>query len=255
MTLLEVVVLAIVQGVSEFLPISSSGHLVVVSALLGRAPSADLNIVLHAGTLLSILVFFWRRVLRLLREDRRVIGLIVVGTIPAAVAGLIIKYRYRGLLEDPLLTGFMLIVTGLLLLATLRLPKGELRYPDLSASKSFSIGLFQASALLPGISRSGSTIFGGLLAGLSREAAATFSFLLAIPAIAGATTLELRDLLATGTSSVPVSYLGVGCGIAFGVGLVSLAWLFRWIESGRLHYFAYWCIPLGLGVVAWQLLG
>jgi undecaprenyl-diphosphatase len=254
-TLLEVLVLAVVQGVSEFLPISSSGHLVVVTELLGRAPSVDLNIVLHAGTLMSILVYFRSRILRLLREDRRVIGLLIVGTIPAAVAGVVIKYRYRGLLESPLLTGFMLIVTGVLLLATTRLAVGEGRYQDLSPGKSFSIGLFQALALLPGVSRSGATIFGGLLAGLNRQTAATFSFLLAIPAMAGATVLELRDLVVDGNGSVPGSYLAMGCVVAFLVGLGSLAWLFRWIERGRLHYFAYWCIPLGIAVVAWQLLG
>jgi undecaprenyl-diphosphatase len=254
MTLLEVVVLAVVQGVSEFLPISSSGHLVIVAEFLGRGASVDLNIVLHAGTLLSILVFFWRRVARLLTEDPRMIWLIAVGTIPAAALGLLIRYRFRGALESPLLTGFMLIVTGLMLLASDRLEGRKGRDSELSVRASFSIGLFQALALLPGISRSGATIFGGMLSGLTQHSAATFSFLLAIPAIAGASVLELRDLLVAGNGSVPNSYLAVGCAVAFAVGLASLAWLFRWIEVGKLHLFAYWCIPLGIAVVVWQVI-
>ncbi len=254
MSLVEILVLAVVQGVTEFLPISSSGHLVVVAELMGGAGAdAAVNIMLHAGTLLSILVFFWRRVVGLLFEDRRVIWLLIVGTIPAAVLGLLIRYRFSGALENPLLAGLMLIATGLLLLATQWVDVGNDRYQSLSASRSLGIGLFQALALLPGISRSGATIFGGLLAELDRESAATFSFLLAIPAIGGASLLELAELVASGESTSAAASLLLGCLVAFGVGLGALAWLFNWIKRGKLHHFAYWCLPVGLGVVVWQL--
>ncbi len=254
MSALEILVLAVVQGVTEFLPISSSGHLVLVAELFGSpGPDSAVNIVLHAGTLLSILVFFWRRIARLATEDRKVIKLLVVGTLPAAILGLLIRYRYPGVLESPLLAGLMLVVTGLLLVATRGVTDRTASYRELGAGGSFAVGLFQALALLPGISRSGATIFGGMLGGLSPRAAANFSFLLAIPAIGGATVLELAELLSRGDGSTAIGLLALGCGVAFVVGLGALAWLFKWIELGRLHYFAYWCLPLGIGVVIWQL--
>lgn len=255
MSWIDIVILAVVQGIAEFLPISSSGHLVVVTELLGREPATDLNVVLHAGTLLSILVYFRSRIVALLSSDYRVVPLLIVGSIPAAALGLWIKRSHEGLLENGLLTGLMLVVTGLFLLGT-RGFDGEGRdYRNLKPSGSFLIGLFQALALLPGISRSGATIFGGLIAGLDRHSAATFSFLLAIPAIGGATVLEVADLMQGAEKSASPLMLAVGCLIAFVVGLVALRWLFQWIEGGKLHYFAYWCIPFGLAVVVWQLLG
>lgn len=254
MSLVEILILAVVQGVTEFLPISSSGHLVVVAELLeGVKPDGAVNVVLHAGTLLSILVFFRRRIALLAGADRRVIGLLIAGTVPAAALGLLIRYRYPGALESSLLAGCMLIVTGVLLLGTRALDHGGEGYEELSPAGSVEIGLFQALALLPGISRSGATIFGGLLAGLDRRAAATFSFLLAIPAIGGASALELVELLRGGDGSTAPGLLIFGCAVAFVVGLASLGWLFRWIEGGKLHYFAYYCLPIGAAVVIWQL--
>ncbi len=256
MSLIEVLLLAVVQGITEFLPISSSGHLVVVSELLGAGQaSAEVNVVLHAGTLLSILVFFRRRILRLLAEDRRVIWLLILGTLPAAVLGLTVRAGYREVLENPLLAGFMLVATGLMLLMTVKLKEGVGLYSDAPPRTGLVIGLFQALALLPGMSRSGATIFGGLLMGLGRQSAATFSFLLAIPAIGGASMLEIADLVVHGNGSASVEALVLGCLVSFGVGLVALGWLFRSIESGKLHYFAYWCLPLGVAVIAWQLAG
>lgn len=254
MTLLDILFLAVVQGIAEFLPISSSGHLVVIEELLlPESAGADLNIVLHSGTLLSILVFYWRRVSRLIFDDRRVLLLLIAGTLPAVVLGLLIKTTYEPLLESALLAGPMLLLTGWLLLRTKSLEQGALVYQRLSYRHALLIGIFQALALLPGVSRSGSTIFAGLLVGLDRRSAATFSFLLAIPAIAGANLLELREMLAGEAAPSSVGLMAAGAGVAFVVGLGSLAWLIRWIERGKLHYFAYWCIPVGIGVLIWQL--
>ena len=251
MSWVDTLILAVVQGLSEFLPISSSGHLVVVTELLGGEPSADVNIVLHAGTLFSILVYFRKRILALLRQPR-VVWLLVVGSIPAAALGFWVKSSRGDLLESGLLTGFMLIGTGLILLAMKRYDGSGIPYEELQARRSLGVGFFQALALLPGISRSGSTILGGLWAGLDRASAATFSFLLAIPTIAGASLLEIVDLVGGEGTTVAPHVLLVGCAVAFVVGLAALHWLFRWVESGRLHLFAYWCIPVGLGVVLWQ---
>ncbi|HMP78360.1 MAG TPA: undecaprenyl-diphosphate phosphatase [Pirellulaceae bacterium] len=252
---LRVVILAVVQGIGEFLPISSSGHVVVGDALLGGAKeSTRLNIVLHLGTLLSILVFYWQRIWQLLGSDRRVIGLLIVGTIPAAVVGLTVRYQFPQLLESPLLAGFMFSITAFLLMLLLRTKEGEGDYRSMSYRLAILIGLAQALAILPGISRSGATIVAAVLLGLRRDSAATYSFLLAIPAIGGAGVLELKDLMdPTEEMEISLGLLLGGAFIAFVVGLVSLKLLVRLLDRGRLHLFAYWLIPFGMLVIVWQL--
>lgn len=251
MHLMEMVVLAVVQGIAEFLPISSSGHLVLVGWLLGNASeSATVEIILHAGTLASILVIFWRRIFDLLTNDRRVVPLMVVGTVPVVLVGLPLKMYAESLLKSPLLAGAMLLVTGALLLALKFVGKGEREYSSLSWWQAVLIGCFQAVAILPGISRSGATIFGGRLMGLRGADAVTFSFLLAIPAISGATVLAVKDLLEEGAGGTDVAMLITGAMISFVTGIFALRWLIRWSTKDRLHWFAFWCIPVGFIVLA-----
>lgn len=262
LALWQLLILAVVQGVTEFLPISSDGHLVVLSAImLGGDQDAldkfiEVNIVLHIGTLFSILVYYWQRVWRLLGEDRRVIGLLIVGTIPAVVLGLPLRKLWPEILSNPLLAGLMLPVSGLLLLIAARFQKGTGDYQTLPYGKTFLIGIAQATAILPGLSRSGSTITAGVLSGLSPKAAANFSFLLALPVIGGAGLLEVIEMAREGSSSgVPVAHL-VAAGItSFFVGLGAIAGLMQVIQRGRLAWFAWWCIPLGIAVTLWQLFG
>ncbi|MBL8852512.1 MAG: undecaprenyl-diphosphate phosphatase [Planctomycetaceae bacterium] len=254
------ILLAIVQGVAEFLPISSSGHLALGAHFLGLSEGQDeLSIVLHGGTLGSILVFYHRRILALLSQDRRVIPMLIVGTIPAGVLGVFLKKMAPSMWGIDIMDGFpaaltaslMLPITGLLMLsipllrARQRDEEALQEYQQLSYGQVFVIGCFQAFALLPGISRSGSTIFAGILTGLRSQAAATFSFLLAIPAICGAMTLELKDVIENGSTTSPV-LLVTGAFISFVVGLVSLVLLSKFINQGKLHWFAYWTIPVGL---------
>jgi undecaprenyl-diphosphatase len=254
MTNLQMLILAIVQGITEFLPISSSGHLVVIEALMGVAHDAtDVNIVLHAGTLGSILIFYWRRIWRLLLEDRRVIGPLIVGTIPAVIAGLFIKEHVDRLLESPVVAGLMLPVTGLMLLWISRRQPGDKTYQQLSYRDALTIGLFQAVAITPGISRSGATIVAGLMVGLKRQDAATFSFLLAIPVISGAVLLSYLDMQTTdAVATTQLTTMLWGAVLALLVGLLALQWLIGWVVRGKLYYFAWWCIPLGIAVLAWQ---
>jgi undecaprenyl-diphosphatase len=266
MSLDEILILAVIQGITEFLPVSSSGHLVVGNAVLetlGYPPTEDLlevNIVLHLGTLAAILVFYCREVGQLLGRDRRLIPLLVVGTIPAAVVGVPLKKLVPELLANPLLAGAMFPVTALLLLWAARRDAGTTPYGELRYASTIKIGLLQALALLPGISRSGATIAGGLACGLDRQSAGTFAFLLAIPAIAGAGTLELVDLFQQSTDESAVStatsplVLAAGAFVAMVVGLAALWWLVRWIRAGRLASFAWYLVPLGAVVVVWQLL-
>jgi undecaprenyl-diphosphatase len=260
LSLLEIVILACVQGATEFLPVSSSGHLVIMAAFLapdGRTEGLDipaLNIVLHGGTLLSILVFYARRILKLLGEDRRTLGLLIIGTIPAVVVGLPLKkFAGESILANPLLAGCLLPLTGILLLGLRRPVTTVQRYQELTVGQVLWIGISQAAAILPGLSRSGVTISTATRLGLAPESAATFSFLLAIPAIGGACVLELAGGLLSEGASIPLLNLAIGAGVAFVVGLVCLNWLVRWVERGLLHYFAWWCIPVGIGVVIWQL--
>jgi undecaprenyl-diphosphatase len=260
LSLLEIIVLAVVQGLTEFLPVSSSGHLVIVAKFLvpGGQPQsldiADLNIVLHAGTLVSILVVYFRRIAKLFGEDRRLIGRLAVATIPAVLVGLPLK-KFAGdsVLANPLLAGCLLIVTGIMLLVTVRFPPGKTECRDISYRQAFLIGLSQAVAILPGLSRSGATISTGLGLGLQPASAATFSFLMAIPVIGGASLLELVSQFGDAEVTTPVLHLFIGASVACFVGLAALLWMIRWIERGKLQWFAAWCIPLGIVVVAWQL--
>ncbi|MHB1037640.1 MAG: undecaprenyl-diphosphate phosphatase [Pirellulales bacterium] len=260
MDFLLIVVLAVVQGITEFLPISSDGHLVVVARLYEALTARPLpevlevEIVLHAGTLLSVLVIFWRPLWRLLGADRRVIGLLVVGTLPAVVSGLLLERYFKNMLENPVAAGLGFFVTAAMLLWASRCPKGQRSYRDLTYRDALLIGLFQALAPLPGVSRSGSTIAAGLaLAGLRRTAAADFSFLLAVPAIGGAVFLNTIKLATNGSPATGVGTLAVGTVVAFLVGLVALGWLLRWIETGRLQGFGYYCLLAGAITIGWQL--
>lgn len=261
---IEIIILAIVQGITEFLPVSSSGHLVVANALLeslGHPPTEDLvevNIVLHLGTLLAVLVVYRREIARMLTSDRKVAAFVVAGTIPAAIVGVFLKKVLDDqvssqILDNVLLAGCMFPITAIVLLLAMRRQEGSIDYPQLTLGKVMAIGVAQALAILPGISRSGSTIAAGIACGLHREAAATFAFLLAIPAIAGAGALEALDVLEQGSTGTAPIVLALGFLISFLVGWGSLVLLIRFVRQGRLSVFAWYLVPLGVVVVAWQL--
>jgi len=264
-----IILLAAIQGSTEFLPVSSSGHLVVVQELfkqcgypLPQRETLTLDVVLHFGTLLSVVVFFWRRIWELLTRDWRVIGLVAIGSIPAGIAGFTLKKHFEAMFENPLGVGCLFFVTGALLLWADRRPAGETKYQEMSYWRALIVGLFQAIAILPGVSRSGSTITAGIGVGLRRQDAATFSFLLAIPAIAGAGLKEGYDRFWKGGQEYLYTLqqgdfavmLLAGALVSFVVGLLALRWLIGWLEKGRLHWFAWWVFGMGSVVVSWQLL-
>ena len=253
----QLIILAIVQGITEFLPISSDGHLAIISQWL--APGQDLdqfvevNIVLHLGTFCSILTYYWRRICRLVGEDRRLIGLLIIGTLPAVLLGLPLHKFGKEILGSALLAGCMLPITGVLLLVAHRYRFSLQDYRATSWRQALLIGCAQATALLPGVSRSGTTITSGVALGLTPASATTFSFLLALPAIAGAGVLGIIDIAQGKGSFTPPLWLAVGAIVSFVVGLCAISLLVRMLERQRLHWFAYWCIPFGLVVIAWQL--
>ena len=247
------ILLGAIQGVAEFLPISSSGHLVIAEALLGgQYENVQINVALHFGTLLSILVVYRHRLLPIL-SSRRLCLAVVVATIPLVVVGLLLKDQIDRFFDTPLLAGCALCVTALLMALTRRVEHGERSLQEIGWRDALVVGLFQAVSPVPGISRSGSTIFGGLTSGLRRDAAADFSFFIAMPALSGALMLHLGDLMQTGKSGPGWGPLLVGTTTAFVVGIVALKALLRLVVGRRLYWFAWYCGIIGLSTIVWQL--
>lgn len=255
MDALKIVLLGILQGITEFLPVSSDGHLVITEELLGGIPeSAALNIALHIGTLGSILFVYRRRIQQLLHQPR-IIWMIVLATLPLVIVGVPLKFLFKMLEEsslNALAAGFGLLVTSGLMFRSQRIAMGELTLDQITPQMAILIGSLQAVAAAPGISRSGCTIFMGLMLGLSRTAAADFSFLIAIPAILGATVLYSKDILFSGETGTDPGLLAVGALVSFVVGLFALSWLLRIVVSGSLDKFAWYCLVLGIVCITWQ---
>jgi undecaprenyl-diphosphatase len=255
MTTAFAVLLGAVQGVTEFLPISSKTHLVVVPALLGhRPPSLAFIVLLHLGTLVALVLYFARDLWQLLTglvtggEGRRLAVLLIVASIPAAVFGLVFEETFERLLGRPKHVAFSLLATAVVLVGAEWLAGGlwgvggrrRLARPLRAEPRpvdAIGIGLAQAVALLPGVSRSGSTMSAGLALGLRREAVARFSFLLAIPAIAGANVLELDNVLSDGIGSAEVA----GFAAALVCGFASVALLLRYLKRFTYLPFAAYC--------------
>jgi len=265
--------LGVLQGITEFLPISSSGHLVLGKAILGvQTHGVAFEVFVHFGTLLAVVTVFWNDVWRmfvavgqavrkplpshwvaLYQRDTffRLVVLILVGSIPAGVIGVLFESNIENAFSSPLFVSFMLILTGGILLGT-RWAHGEDR--QFGVVRGFLIGVAQSLAILPGISRSGSTIATGMYLGVERSEAARFSFLLALPAIFGATVLKSLELAETGVSRHEELVLAVGAVTSYVAGVLALKWLLGVIRRGRLDRFAYYCFAIGLlGIAAFGL--
>jgi undecaprenyl-diphosphatase len=256
----EALVLGVVQGATEFLPVSSSGHLVVTQALLGvSVPGVLFEVAVHVATLLSIVLVYRARVgglaVGVLRRDGdawRYVGLLALATLPAAVLGLAFEAPLEALFERPWVPGVGFLVTGALLWSSRRaLARDPSRSPG--AREAFLIGLAQALALVPGISRSGSTVVMGLWLGVEAREAAAFSFLMALPAIAGAAVLQVPDLL-EGPPAVGGEALLVG-GVAAALTGVLAIWIFVALLARRtFHHFAYYVWSVGVIFLVWLAL-
>lgn len=258
MSLLIAAVLGLVQGVSEFLPISSDGHLVIFENLLGVGDEGGLSFVIavHVGSLVALLFFYRARLLELIRgfftRDLAAladIGKLAVATLPAVLVGLFLKDRVEAAFQTPWMAGAGLIVTGAFLITTLfTLPSASAAAP--SFGQALAIGCAQAFAILPGVSRSGSTIALSLALGIAPLAAAEFSFLLGIIAIAGAAVLDLPDLRAAGATTAATPML-LGAAVAALSGLAALEVFVRFLKSRRFHLFAYYCWAAGAAFLAY----
>lgn len=259
---LQAIVLGIVQGISEFLPISSDGHLVIAQQILAYflgeklADGKDLVVMLHLGTLAAIVAVYARDLWEL-RKDFRLCAMIVMATIPAAVAGLTLEDWFDQVFNSSLIAGFGLLVTAVMLYCGHIMEKGLHTEKTLPWPAMLLIGCFQALALLPGVSRSGSTIVAGLLTGMDRVSATRFSFLLAVPVTAGAITLTVKHLLEGETSGppIPLGPMVVGIVVAFVVGWLVLHGMIRLVQQRRLPWFAAYCVALGAVTIALSLNG
>ncbi len=255
MDIFQAVILGIVQGLTEFIPVSSSGHLIILREFLG-IHGADLAVdaVLQLATILAVFSYFFndfadlgKAFVRLLsgkivsEEDKRMLAAIALGTIPALILGLILEDKMETIFRDSHLVAIMLLLgSGLMFLAEILARQNS----GLTAKKGIVIGFFQALALIPGVSRSGATISGGLLTGLDRSSATRFSFLLAFPIILGSGLKQFIDLFKAGELSSIGPTLGVGFLVSFIVGLLAIHYLLRYLKHHRLTVFIWYRIIL-----------
>lgn len=241
----------LVQGLTEFLPISSSGHLVLIPALLGiDEPDLATSAVLHLGTLIAVLWFYRADITRLVREPRsdhskRVWLLLAVGTVPAAAVGLSLDGPIEIIFSEPSFVAIALIMTGLVLTLSLAFAPGERSMGEGRTGDAVVVGLAQALALIPGVSRSGTTITAGLVQGFSRIEAARYAFLLGVPAIAGAGLIQGIELVDRGGFEPNVL---VGMAVAAVTGYFAIGGLVRLLGSSGLAPFAIYCV--GFGTIA-----
>jgi len=255
MNFIDAILLGILQGATEFLPVSSSGHLVLAQHLLGgiKQPGVLFDVLLHVGTMIAVAIYFWRDLSGLIsslwRKDelaatqRYVVKLLIVGSVPTAIIGLLFKDFFVGLFERPDLVCIMLLITGSLLWLAERLRHIQDARTEMSYADAILVGIVQGCAIIPGVSRSGSTIAALLMRGIDGETAARFSFLLALPAVFGAALLSLTDLETVSGAVLP-AYLA-GSLVALVIGLLCIHLLLGLIRRRRLHWFAIYCWLVG----------
>lgn len=255
MSFLDAILLGVLQGATEFLPVSSSGHLALAQHLLGDFEQSGVlfDVLLHVGSMVAVTLYFWRDLVGLVsslwRRDeaaapqRFMVMLLIVGSVPTAVIGLLFKDFFVGLFERPVIVCIMLLVTGSLLWLAEKLRNREQSRTEMSLVDAIVVGTVQGCAIIPGISRSGSTIAALLLRGVDGETAARFSFLLALPAVFGAALLSLKDLDSVVPGTV-YPYLA-GTLAALVTGLLCIHLLMGFIRRRRLHWFAFYCWFVG----------
>ncbi len=258
MTQLTAFLLGIVQGLTEFLPVSSSGHLVVIQSFFPGFHGEELafDVVLHLGTLMAVVIYFRNDLLALTGalkpgaeggRERMLLLWIILATIPTGLIGFLGKDIFRQLFSIPRLVGVTLLITALLLWLAERIPTGKRTQHESGWWRSLLIGLAQGLAILPGISRSGATIATAMFTGLDRIEAARFSFLISIPAIMGATLLDLPAITRlSGQATVP---LIIGFITSLLTGYAALGLLMFVVRRGRLVYFSIYCVIVGVTVL------
>ncbi|BDV25967.1 UDP pyrophosphate phosphatase [Corynebacterium ulcerans] len=260
----QTIVLSIVQGLTEFLPISSSGHLRIISQLFwGEDAGASFTAVVQLGTELAVLVYFAKDIAKIVTGwfrglfnkdargfDYRMGWMVIVGTLPVVIIGVLAKDLIRDAFRNLWITATVLILFSFVFIAAEKLGSKKRNFEELTMKDAIIMGLAQCLALIPGVSRSGGTVSAGLFVGLDREVATRFSFLLAIPAVLGSGLFSLPDAFApdAGQAASGMQLL-VGTGIAFVLGYASIAWLLKFVGNHSFSWFAVYRIPVGLLVM------
>ncbi len=260
MSIFEAIILGLIQGLTEFLPVSSSGHLVIFQDLLGMAePGVTLEVLLHFGTLLSVIWVFRADFLKLFifwrdQQQQYFLIMLIIGAAVTAVLGLLFSGYVDLLFKSTLLVGFMLLITGTILKIITFIPVGNKDLTTMKAKDAIWIGLLQGLAIIPGISRSGSTIMASLWRGLDRETAVRYSFILSAPIIFGATLLEIKELFAVDIEREMLINYTIGGLVSFLAGIVAIRVFIRLLSGQKLHYFSYYCWAIGIVVITVSLL-
>jgi undecaprenyl-diphosphatase len=265
MELYQVIVLAVIQGITEFLPVSSHAHLILAPMLLGwKDPGLTFDIALHAGTLAAVLLFFFRDWLQViaqgfgisygsdpqLKQNRMLLWYLVVGSIPAGIIGFIFKEQAEEW-KNPFVIGAMMIGIGLLMWLAERVGSGKKNMAVITFPDSVAVGAAQALAVVPGVSRSGVTIAAALFRGIDRPAAARFSFLLATPVIAGAAASAALHVMKQGGLPAEMKVpFAVGIAVSAAVGCLAIAFLLKYLERHTLRAFIYYRLIFGIIVIA-----
>jgi undecaprenyl-diphosphatase len=266
-TLLDACLLGIIQGVTEFLPVSSDGHLVIAQGYLSgfHQKALTFDVMLHLGTLLAVVFYFWRDVRSFLYllvgkemkgnpfPVRSWCWLIMIATIPTGIIGLTLEKTVEPLFSSPTFAAAAIFINGIILLLTVMAPKGERQAIDLGVRDAILIGVMQGLAVLPGISRSSNTIVTAMFLGFRGDIAAQFSFLLSIPAVAGAVLVKSREL--QGTSLTELIPYGAGAAVALVTGLWAISFLLKVIMKGKFQNFGYYCLIFGAVVLLLRVMG
>ncbi|MDO8869482.1 MAG: undecaprenyl-diphosphatase UppP [Methanobacteriaceae archaeon] len=276
MDIIQAIIIGIVQGLTEFLPISSSAHLVFLPEIMGVQSSLAFDTLLHIGTLVAIFAYFWNDIINMIKsffssladiprgqfkknfqEDqyKKLAWLVIIGTIPAGILGILFKSNFESLFSSILAVGIFLIITGFLLWGSERFsqrirPEDRKPLKKLTIKNSLIVGIAQAFAIAPGISRSGATISAGLFLGFERELAARYSFLLSIPAILGAALVQAKDItsLDMSTAALVAGFLAAAIS-----GYLAIKFMLKLIKERSLLIFAYYCWIVGIIAVALSL--
>lgn len=253
MTVIQAALLGLIQGLTEFLPVSSSGHLVIAQHFLNVTNDGGLffEVLVHCATLVAVVAVYWQDLLELVRKPfQKYTYLLIAGTIPTGIIGLTFKDTFEALFHSVTTVGYMLLVTGVILLIAEYVSRTVFSSNKFNYWQAIVVGLAQGLAITPGISRSGTTIAMGLLVGLDRPQAARFSFLLSIPAIVGASILEGKDIvLAQAISPDLILPYIVGAIVAGVSGYFAIKLLLGILNRGKLYYFTIYCWVLGVATI------
>jgi undecaprenyl-diphosphatase len=271
MTYLQAVILGLVQGLAEFLPISSSGHLALLEHFFGIKEDAVLlyAVLLHFGTLIAVFVCFWKDIVELVKELFVTIGdlvkgrglrlderpvrklgvMIIISCIPTAIIGFVFGDVFEGMYSKPIIIACMFVITGIMLIIAENIGTGHRTIENMNVRNALFIGIVQGIAIIPGISRSGSTLFSSLLVQLDRKFAVKYVFLISIPTILGSVILELPDGIKSGLGGASLGPVIVGVIVSFLCGLFAIKIMLRIVQNRKLKYFSYYLFVLAAAVI------